>query len=194
MTTLRTSTLRAAGGAILLLAGIAVFAFLLPDASEKRDRQARAQQLAAEERDRQAKELVALQSLSDRLRLGRARMDDVLKGLPTEGAGALTWTLSRTVHDLAATHGVRIQNVKYGQPTREGIKGTDLEALDVEFTAIGLYQSLKPFMLAMEGSGLPFGLAHAKLEESPEGGRLTIALRAFRHAAPRTEGSPEDAR
>jgi len=177
---LRSSALRASAGGILLLAAAAILLFLLPDASGKRSRQERAARQAAEERDHQARELAALQQLSDRIREARTRMDTVLAGLPQEGTGTLTWALSRTLHDLAAKHGVRLQAVKYGQPSREGTKGTDLEALDVEFAVVGLYPSLKPFMLDLEASPLPFGLNSAKLEETPEGARLTVGLRAFR--------------
>ncbi len=177
---LRASALRAAAGGVLLVAAASVLVFLLPDASGKRSRQARAAREAAEERDRQAQELAALQDLSDRIKVARSRMDTVLAGLPQEGTGTLTWALSRTLHDLAAKHGVRLQAVKYGQPSREGTKGTDLEALDVEFTVVGLYPALKPFMLDLESSPLPFGLGSAKLEETPEGARLIVGLRAFR--------------
>lgn len=177
---LRASAIRATVGGLLALAAAAVLVFLLPDASGKRSRQARAAREAAQERDRQAQELAALQELSDRIKEARSRMETVLSGLPQEGTGTLTWALSRTLHDLAAKHGVRLQTVKYGQPSREGTKGTDLEALDVEFAVVGLYPSLKPFMLDLEASPLPFGLNAAKLEETPEGARLTVGLRAFR--------------
>lgn len=177
---LRISALRAIIGGVLIASSAAILLFLLPDASGKRNRQERAAREAAEERDRQARELDALQDLSTRIKEARARMDTVLAGLPQEGSGTLTWALSRTLHDLAAKHGVRLQAVKYGQPSREGTKGTDLEALDVEFAVVGLYPSLKPFMLDLEASPLPFGLSSAKLEETPEGARLTVSLRAFR--------------
>lgn len=177
---LRTSALRAIVGAALMVAAAAIFLFVLPSASEQRNRQAQAARRAAEERDRQASELKALQTLADQLREARSRMETALASLPQEGSGTLTWELSRTLHDLAALHGVRLQNVKYGQASREGTKGTDLEALDVEFVALGLYPALKPFMLDLEKSPLPFGLSTAKLEETPEGARLTVSLRAFR--------------
>ena len=50
----------------------------------------------------------------------------------------------------------------------------------MEFNATGVYMNLKSFMLALEGSKLPFAVVGAKLEESPEGAHLTITLRAFR--------------
>lgn len=177
---LRSSVLRAAAGGAMILGATIILVFLLPSASDKRNRQARAARQAAEERDRQARELEALQTLSERLREARSRMETALAGLPSEGGGSLTWDLSRTLHDLAALHGIRLQNVKYGQASREGTKGTDLEALDVEFVALGLYPALKPFMLDLEKSPIPFGLSTAKLEETPEGARLTVSLRLFR--------------
>ena len=72
---------------------------------------------------------------------------------------------------------------KYGPPTREGSKGSLLESVDVEFNATGIYKNLKSFMLALEGSKLPFAVVGAKLEESPEGAHLTITLRAFRQTS-----------
>ena len=54
----------------------------------------------------------------------------------------------------------------------------------MEFNALGVYQSLKSYMLALEGSGLPFAVGAVKLDESPEGARLSVVLRAFRKAGP----------
>jgi hypothetical protein len=111
--------------------------------------------------------------------------------MPDRSAGRLQWELSRRLFDLAQKYGVRLQSLKYGTPTREGVKGTDLEILDVEFTASGIYQNLKPFMLGLEDireNPLPFAIAGAKLEESPEGARLSVTLRAFRRSA-KQEGS-----
>ena len=70
--------------------------------------------------------------------------------------------------------------VKYGLPSKEGARGSDLEAVEVEFVALGLYADHKSFMLELEGSGLPFAVRDGRLEESPEGARLNIILRAFR--------------
>jgi hypothetical protein len=91
--------------------------------------------------------------------------------------------MSRTLHSLALKHGVRLQSVKYGLPNRENAKGTDLESIDVEFTVLGVYSSIKPFMLALEGAGQGFAVGGARLEESPEGARLNVTLRAFRRGA-----------
>ena len=74
--------------------------------------------------------------------------------------------------------------VKYGPPTREASKGSQLESVDVEFNLTGIYLNLKSFMLGLEGSKLPFAVVAAKMEESPEGAHLTITLRAFRQATP----------
>jgi hypothetical protein len=60
----------------------------------------------------------------------------------------------------------------------------------VEFTAIGVYKNLKSFMHALEGSGQPFGASTVKLDESPEGGRLSVTLRAFRQTS--AQGRAED--
>ena len=101
-------------------------------------------------------------------------------------AGELQWNLSKTLHELARKHGLRLLTVKYGLPSREGTRGSDLEAVDVEFVTVGVYANHKAFMLELEGSGLPFAVRDGRLEESPEGARLDIILRAFRKA-----GGPE---
>ncbi len=54
--------------------------------------------------------------------------------------------------------------------------------MEVEFVALGVYANHKAFMLDLEGSGLPFAVRDGRLEESPEGARLDIVLRAFRKA------------
>lgn len=177
---LRASTFRLGGGLLLLIAAIAVAIILLPDASEKRVQQEKAFKDAKTQLDAQEVELGKLKTRSENLRISRERMEEILSGMPQENEGQLKWKLSRALFDLSAAHGTRVQGVKYGSPTREGAKGTDLEVLDVEFVASGIYANLKAFMLALESSKLPFGLANGKLEEAPEGARLTITLRAFR--------------
>lgn len=178
--TLRASTIRLAGGGVMFFAALAIAVFVLPDASQKRVQQQKAFKDAKAHLERQEAELGKLRARAENLQASRERMEEVLSGMPQENEGQLKWKLSRALYGLSAKHGVRIQGVKYGTPTREGAKGTDLEALDVEFVASGIYQSLKAFMHALEGSKLPFGLTNGKLEESPEGARLTITLRAFR--------------
>jgi hypothetical protein len=180
MHSLRASTIRLIVGLSLFLAALAVAVFLLPDASQKRVQQEKAYREARLQLENQEAQLDKLKARAENLRLSRERMEDVLAHMPQENEGQLKWKLSRALYDLGAKHGIRIQTVKYGAPSREGAKGTDLEALDVEFVASGVYQSLKAFMHALEGSQLPFGLAAAKLEESPEGARLTVSVRAFR--------------
>lgn len=180
----RSSLVRACLGGGLLLAALALAFFVLPDASD----QARQKQKAAEEArvalDRQVKSLGELQALSERIRLSQERLESLLGHMPQEGTGALNWRLSQRLDKLAKDNGIRLQTVKYGTPSREGAKGTELESMEVEFTATGIYAALKPFMLALEGSDLPFAVANARLEESPEGGRLTVTLRAFRRSTP----------
>jgi len=178
--TLRASTIRLGGGVVMLVAAIVIALFMLPDASQKRVQQQKAFKDAKAQLERQEVELGKLKSRAENLQASRERMEEVLSGMPQENEGQLKWKLSRALYDLSSKHGVRIQSVKYGTPTREGAKGTDLEALDVEFVASGVYQNLKTFMHSLEGSKLPFGLANGKLEETPEGARMTITLRAFR--------------
>jgi len=177
---LRASSVRFIGGLVLLSAALGVALFMLPDASQKRVQQEKAFREAHTQLKAQEAELEKLKARAENIQVSRERMEEVLSRMPQENEGQLKWKLSRTLYDLAAKHGIRVQAVKYGAPSREGAKGTDLEAIDVEFVASGVYQSLKAFMLAFEDSHLPFGLASGKLEESPEGARLTVSVRAFR--------------
>lgn len=179
---LRTSRLRLAIGGLGLALGLGVAFFLLPDASQQLAQKLRAKQEAELNRNQQVQRLKELQQLADRIRRGRETLADLEGRLPRGSAGELQWTLSKQLHELAQKHGLRLQTIKYGLPSREGSRGTDLEAIDVEFVAIGVYASHKAFMLELEGSGLPFAVRDGRLEESPEGARLDIVLRAFRKA------------
>lgn len=183
---LRASRLRLALGILGTVSGLGVAFFLLPDASQQLSQQLKAKREAELTRSQQLQQLQELQQLADRLRRGRETLADLEARLPRGSAGELQWSLSKTLHALAKKHGLRLQTVKYGLPSREGAKGTDLEAVDVEFVALGLYANHKAFMLDLEGSGLPFAVRDGRLEESPEGARLNIVLRAFRKA-----GGPE---
>jgi Tfp pilus assembly protein PilN len=183
---LRASRLRLALGALGLALGLGVAFFLLPDASQQLAQKLKAKQEAERNRNQQVQQLQELQQLADRIRRGRDTLDNLEARLPRGSAGELQWSLSKTLHELAKKHGLRLLTVKYGLPSREGTRGSDLEAVDVEFVAVGVYASHKAFMLELEGSGLPFAVRDGRLEESPEGARLDIVLRAFRKA-----GGPE---
>jgi Tfp pilus assembly protein PilO len=176
------SRLRLAIGGLGLALGLGVAFFLLPDASQQLAQKLRAKREAELNRNQQVQRLKELQQLADRIRRGRETLADLESRLPRGSAGELQWTLSKQLHELAQKHGLRLQTIKYGLPSREGSRGTDLEAIDVEFVAIGVYASHKAFMLELEGSGLPFAVRDGRLEESPEGARLDIVLRAFRKA------------
>ena len=184
---LRASLWRLAGGAVLAASGLAVAVFLLPDASDQRIRTDKEVLAANATLSRQQAELKAAQVQADRLRADRQALDELMRNMPAEGVGKLHWLLSQKLFELAKTHQVRLISVKYGTPAREGTKASTLESVDVEFIAVGVYQHLKPFMLALEKSKLPFAVVGAKLEEAPEGAHLTITLRAFRQ----TGASPE---
>lgn len=179
---LRASRLRLALGALGLALGLGVAFFLLPDASQQLSQKLKAKREAELSRNRQVQQLQELQQLADRLRRGQDTLASLETRLPKGSAGELQWNLSRTLHELAKKHGLRLQTVKYGLPSREGSRGSDLEAIDVEFVALGVYASHKAFMLELESSGLPFAVRDGRLEESPEGARLDIVLRAFRKA------------
>lgn len=177
---LRASRLRLALGILGTVSGLGVAFFLLPDASQQLTQKLKAKQEAERSRNQQAVQLKELQQLADRIRRGRDTLADLEARLPRGSAGELQWNLSKTLHALAQKHGLRLMTVKYGPPSREGGKGTDLEAIEVEFVALGVYANHKAFMLDLEGSGLPFAVRDGRLEESPEGARLNIVLRAFR--------------
>ena len=170
-----------AGGGLLLLA-ILVAVFLLPDASTTLDQKLRAKAAAELARDKQAARLGDLQKLADRIQRGQETLENLEARLPKGSAGELQWQVSGVLHDLSGKAGVQLQTIKYGQPSREESKGTGLEAMQVEFTVTGVYPNLKAFMRELEGSGLPFAVEDARLEEGPEGARLTATLRAFRKA------------
>jgi len=183
---LRASRLRLALGILGMVSGLGVAFFLLPDASQQLAQKLRAKRDAELSRNQQVQQLQELQQLADRIQRGRETLADLEARLPRGTAGELQWNLSKTLHELAKKHGLRLQTVKYGLPSREGARGSDLEAVEVEFVALGVYANHKAFMLALEGSGLPFAVRDGRLEESPEGARLNIVLRAFRKA-----GGPE---
>jgi Tfp pilus assembly protein PilO len=170
-------------GLLGLVSGIGVAFFLLPDASQQLAQKLKAKREAELSRNQQVQQLLDLQQLADRIQRGRETLADLEARLPRGSAGELQWSLSKTLHELAQKHGLRLQTVKYGLPSREGARGSDLEAVEVEFVALGLYANHKAFMLDLEGSGLPFAVRDGRLEESAEGARLNIVLRAFRKAS-----------
>ena len=179
---LRASRLRMGLGILGLALGLGVAIFLLPDASQQRSQKLKARQEAERNRNQQVQQLQELQQLADRIRRGQETLENLEARLPRGSAGELQWSLSKTLHELAKKHDLRLQMVKYGLPSREGTRGSDLEAVDVEFVAVGVYANHKAFMLDLEGSGLPFAVRDGRLEESPEGARIDIVLRAFRKA------------
>jgi hypothetical protein len=162
---------------------IIVAVFLLPDASGKADKEKKSAQDALLNLERQQKELSEYEDMLNWIHTGRQRIADLETHMPKGTIGDLQFSLKKTLHDIAKSSGVRLPNVKYGLPNRDGSKNTGIEALDVEFTAIGVYQNLKAFMLALEGSDQPFGASSVKLDESPDGGRLSVVLRAFRQTS-----------
>ena len=181
--TLRESQVRLYAGGGLSLLTILVAVFVLPAASDQLVRNQRARVEAEQALKRQKDELLEFRRIDQHLSVGRTAIETLERDMPKGSVGELQWAMSRTLHGLALNYGVRLQSVKYGLPNREGSKGTDLESIDVEFTVLGVYSSIKPFMLALEGSGQGFAVGAARLEESPEGARLGVTLRAFRRGA-----------
>jgi Tfp pilus assembly protein PilO len=179
----RSSLIRAwVGGSLLLVAAIVGF-LVLPDASRRLAQERKARENAQAALQQQLRQTEEYKALATQVAEGRSRIEALEHNMPKGPVGELQWSLSRTLFQLAQKHDIRIQSIKYGQPSREGAKGTDLEAMDVELNALGVFANIKPFMLALEGSGLPFAVGSVRLEESPEGARLTVTLRAFRKAS-----------
>ncbi|MDR1841904.1 MAG: hypothetical protein LBQ86_08300 [Holophagales bacterium] len=164
---------------------VLVAIFLLPDASGKAAKERRSAQEAQVALERQLHELSEYQNMLDRIHEGRQRIAELEEHMPKGSVGNLQFSLRNTLFKLASESNVRIPNIKYSVPNKDGSKNTGIETLDVEFTAVGVYQNLKAFMLALESSDQPFGASTVKLDESPEGGRLSVVLRAFRQ----TDGS-----
>lgn len=181
---LRSSAIRAWVGLGLAAAAALLALFVLPDASQELARRREASNRASRDLQQRKEALTSLNDLALRITASEQKLVDLEKKMPQKSAGQLQWELSKTLHDLAVEHGVRLLSVKYNPPNRDAAKGTDLESIDVEFNSLGVYQSLKSFMLALEGSGLPFAVGAVKLDESPEGARLSVVLRAFRKAGP----------
>lgn len=180
----RTSNVRSLVGGGLVVLSLAALALVLPDASEKRAQQQRARQNAEATLRAQVDQLNRYKGMEAELQKGQARVEQLSKALPQGSLGDLQWALSRTLNDLAKEAGLRLPVAKYSAPNRETAKGTGFETVDVEATLVGVYPSLKKFMLALEKSGMPFGVTAVRLEETPEGARMTLTLRAFRQAAP----------
>lgn len=187
--TLRTSAIRALAGTGLLVLALLALAFVLPDASRELLTQQRSASQAKRALADQVARLGRLRQDVDLIRAGQKTLEGLEAGMPKGSVSELQWRVNQVLHELARKEGIRLQSVRYGAPSREGTKASDIEMVDVEFQAIGVYQSLKKFMLAVEGSGLPFGVSSARLEESPEGARQTVILRAFR----RTTAPADDA-
>jgi len=177
------STWALAGGGLVLLSLLAGL-ILLPDAQRTRSQRQRSAQEAQKALDSQRETLRTYAELAQNIQLGKAQLDDLEARLPKGSVGQLQWDLSRVLHQEAQKAGVRLAAIKFGLPSREGAKGTELESLEVEFTALGLYQAHKKFMAAVEKADIPFAVSSARLEESPEGARLSVTLRTFRRVAP----------
>jgi hypothetical protein len=178
---LRTSTIRVIVGSSLLFLALLAVLILLPGATLERTQKQKAAGEAQRALQQRENALTQLQTQVDGIDHSRAVMDRLLGDMSSDSISTLHGRIHTRLVELAQETSVKIQAVKYGAPSREGAKGTNLEALDVEFLAVGVYQNLKPFMQKLETSKLPFAVVGAKLEESPDGARLTVTLRAFRH-------------
>ncbi|MCL1892842.1 MAG: hypothetical protein FWG02_01225 [Holophagaceae bacterium] len=179
---MRSSSHRLWLGIGLAVLSVLIAFFLLPDASGRATKERKSAQDAQANLERQLLELSDYQDILDRLQAGRNRIADLERHMPKGNIDDLQHSLRLTLYKIANESGIKLPNIKYGLPNKDGSKNTGIESIDVEFTALGVYQNLKVFMLALEGSGQPFGVSSVKLDESPEGGRLSVTLRAFRHS------------
>ena len=190
---MRSSTHRLWLGIGLGVLAILVAIFLLPNASGRAAKEHRSAQEAQANLERQLSELSEYQNMIDRIQAGRQRIVELEEHMPKGNIGDLQFSLRNTLFKIAADSGVRLPSIKYSAPSKDGSKNTGIETIDVEFAVIGVYQNLKAFMLALEGSGQPFGATNVRLDESPDGGRLTVVLRAFRHTSDTPSFSGEEA-
>jgi len=181
--TMKSSVHRLWLGIGLGVLAILVAFFLLPDASGRAAKERRSAQDAQANLERRLRELSEYQSMIDQIQAGRQRITDLEEHMPKGDIGDLQFSLRNTLFKLAAESGVRIPSIKYGPPNRDGSRNTGIEAIEVEFIVIGVYQSLKAFMLALESSGQPFGATNVRLDEGTDGGRLNVTVRAFRQAS-----------
>ena len=182
---LRASVLRLSIGGLLLVIAIGIAIFVLPDAERQRLEGDKASAEAEKMLASQKQGLADFQKKDDRITNSRKTLDELFGHMSAESVGVLQWNLSARLYALASKNSIRLQSVKYGATSRESSKGTDLEMLDVEFSATGVYQNMKQFMLDLEDtreSKLPFAIQNARLEESPDGARISVTLRAFRRS------------
>jgi hypothetical protein len=182
---LRVSRIRLVAGGVLLGLALLTAFFVLPNASLQKFQKQKAADAAKNTLAAQNEKLAALEAEDQKFTLNRKHLEALLGSMPNQSAGTLQWGLSQKLYELAKKNNIRLQSMKYGAPAREESKGTDLEVLDVEFNAIGVYQNIKPFMLGLEDtqkSQFPFAVVNARLEESPDGARLSVTLRAFRRS------------
>jgi len=189
----KSSFVMAISGISLIVLAVGIAAFVFPDANQKRITQISVAKEARNNRDSQRQDLNRIKAKDKEIRESRQRMDEVLSNMSGESEGQLKWKLRKALHAIGNKHGIRIHSVKYGPLTKEGSKGTDLESIDVELVCSGVYQSVKSFMLGLETSNLPFGISNGRLDEGPDGIRLTLSLRAFRRAGAKQEIKREGA-
>jgi hypothetical protein len=190
---MKSSTHRLWLGLSLISLALLVAIFLLPDASGRATKERKSALEAQSALERQLHELSEYQAMLDRIHAGRQRIQDLEERMPKGDIGDLQFSLRNTLFKLAKDSGVKIPYIKYGAPNKDGAKNTGVESIDVEFSALGVYRNLKAFMHALESSGQPFGASSVKLDESPEGGRLTVVLRAFRQATGSSYSPAEEA-
>jgi len=180
---MRSSTHRLWLGAGLAALAVIVAIFVLPNASGRAAKERKSAKDAKASLERQLKELSGYRDMLEQIHVGQQRIADLEKHMPKGDVGILQASLRKTLHELSRKSGVRLTNIKFNQPSKDSSRNTGIESLDVEFNVIGVYQNLKVFMHAIESSGQPFGASNVKLDESPEGGRLTVVLRAFRQSS-----------
>ncbi|MFM8234114.1 MAG: hypothetical protein ACKN9J_03380 [Holophagaceae bacterium] len=118
--------------------------------------------------------------LSEKIHQGQDTLGRIQRLLPNQPSSQLHLALSGELHKLSKMHNVRLQNIKYSRSTKDVSKNLELESIESEFVVTGIYNDLRVFMRSLETAGLPYAVREARLEESSEGLRLTVNLRAFK--------------
>ena len=170
---LRASKLRLITGCVLLVLAALVVLFVLPDASQQKFQKHKAFEDAKKALASQRDKLAALIEEDQKLTNSRKRLETLLGSMPDQSAGRLQWELSRRLYELAQKNGVHLQSLKYGTPTREGAKGTDLEILDGH---LGYYKSglaKYPIVPGHESSGTIAALG-ARVTDLAERDRVVV--------------------
>ncbi len=153
---------------------------IIPKISKTLEKERKVQLESASEFTKKTNQLNELVNLSDKIRQGQESLIRVQKALPNVLSSQLQLSLSEGLYKLSKKYNIRLESVKYARGAKEGQKNTELESVESEFIATGTYSELRAFMFSFETLGLAYTVRESRLEESSEGLRLTVNLRAFK--------------